>query len=88
MRDRVSRPALLPTVFDPFVTTKTKGDSRASGLGLTVVKAVTEAQGGTVELSTGRTERRSGSTSRSIGRTDALEEQSDPSGHLRRDLLS
>jgi signal transduction histidine kinase len=46
-------PALLPTVFDPFVTTKTKGEGRASGLGLTVVKAVTEAQGGTVELSSG-----------------------------------
>jgi two-component system OmpR family sensor kinase len=46
-------PALLPTVFDPFVTTKTKGAGRTSGLGLTVVKAVTEAQGGTVELSSG-----------------------------------
>ena len=46
-------PALLPTVFDPFVTTKTKGEGRASGLGLTVVGAVTEAQGGTVELSSG-----------------------------------
>jgi two-component system, OmpR family, sensor kinase len=46
-------PALLPTVFDPFVTTKTKGAGRTSGLGLTVVKAVTEAQGGAVELSSG-----------------------------------
>jgi len=46
-------PALLPTVFDPFVTTKTKGAGRTSGLGLTVVKAVTEAQGGTVQLSSG-----------------------------------
>lgn len=46
-------PALLPTVFDPFVTTKTEGAGRTSGLGLAVVKAVTEAQGGTVELSSG-----------------------------------
>ena len=43
-------PALLPTVFDPFVTTKADGAERTSGLGLTVVKAVTEAQGGTVDL--------------------------------------
>ena len=62
-------PALLPTVFDPFVTTKTKGAGRTSGLGLTVAKAVTEAQGGTVEPA-GRTERRFGSDSPSIRRTD------------------
>ena len=42
-------PDLLPSVFDPFVTTKADGAERTSGLGLTVVKAVTEAQGGTVE---------------------------------------
>ena len=52
-KDRASIPHLLPTVFDPFVTTKTKGAGRTSGLGLTVVKAVTEAQGGTVQLSSG-----------------------------------
>ena len=46
-------PALLPTIFDPFVTTKTEGAGRTAGLGLAVVKAVTEAQGGTVELSSG-----------------------------------
>ena len=43
-------PDLLPSVFDPFVTTKADGAERTSGLGLTVVKAVTEAQGGKVEL--------------------------------------
>ena len=46
-------PELLPTVFDPFVTTKADGAERTSGLGLTVVKAVTEAQGGNVDLATG-----------------------------------
>ena len=46
-------PELLPTVFDPFVTTKADGAERTSGLGLTVVKAVTEAQGGSVDLATG-----------------------------------
>ena len=39
-------PAILPRVFEPFVTTKTAGVARASGLGLAVVEAVTEAQGG------------------------------------------
>ena len=43
-------PDLLPAIFDPFVTTKADGAERTSGLGLTVVKAVTEAQGGTVDL--------------------------------------
>ena len=37
-------------IFTPFVTTKTGGVARASGLGLAVVKAVTEAQGGKVQL--------------------------------------
>ena len=46
-------PAILPRVFEPFVTTKTGGVARASGLGLAVVKAVTEAQGGKVQLDSG-----------------------------------
>lgn len=46
-------PAVLPTVFEPFTTTRTGGAARASGLGLTVVKAVTEAQGGQVALVSG-----------------------------------
>lgn len=43
-------PGLLPDVFEPFITTRCTGSTRASGLGLAVVKAVTEAQGGRVEL--------------------------------------
>lgn len=50
-------PGLAPQVadraFEPFVTTKTLGPGRTSGLGLSVVKAVTESQGGTVDLSSG-----------------------------------
>jgi len=46
-------PTVLASVFEPFVTTRPAGASRATGLGLTVVKAVTEAQGGQVDLVTG-----------------------------------
>lgn len=45
--DRVS------TVFEPFVTTRPDGPNRTSGLGLSVVKAVTEAQGGRIDLQSG-----------------------------------
>ena len=48
-------PALLPHVREPFVTTRTAGEGRASGLGLTVVDSLTLAQRGTRELSTGPT---------------------------------
>ncbi|MGD9755459.1 MAG: ATP-binding protein [Acidimicrobiia bacterium] len=48
-------PALLPHVREPFVTTRTAGEGRASGLGLTVVDSLTLAQRGTLELSTGPT---------------------------------
>ncbi|MEZ5263745.1 MAG: ATP-binding protein [Acidimicrobiales bacterium] len=37
-------PALLPHVREPFVTTRTAGEGRASGLGLTVVDSLTLAQ--------------------------------------------
>jgi two-component system, OmpR family, sensor kinase len=49
-------PGLAPDVvkraFEPFVTTKNLGPSRRSGLGLSVVRGVTEAQGGHVSLHT------------------------------------
>ena len=45
-------PTVLASVFEPFVTTRPAGASRATGLGPTVVKAVTEAQGGQVDLVT------------------------------------
>jgi signal transduction histidine kinase len=39
--------------FEPFVTSRAGGAARLSGLGLAVVKSLTEAQGGTVRLDTG-----------------------------------
>lgn len=47
-------PEIQGRIFEPFVTTKADGSKRALGLGLAVVKAITEAQGGTVSLATGR----------------------------------
>lgn len=43
-------PDVLPDAFEPFTTTRSAGANRASGLGLAVVKAVTQAQGGRVDL--------------------------------------
>ena len=43
-------PAVLPRVFEPFVTTRPGGARRTSGLGLAVVRSLTEAQGGTVAV--------------------------------------
>lgn len=43
-------PGLADHAFEPFVTTKSLGSTRTSGLGLSVVQAVTETQGGAVEL--------------------------------------
>ncbi len=45
-------PAIRDHVFDPFVTTKSDGSGRTSGLGLSVVKAIIEALGGQVTLTT------------------------------------
>ncbi|TNM70196.1 HAMP domain-containing histidine kinase [Streptomyces sp. NP160] len=46
-------PAVADVAFEPFVTTRSSGDTRGSGLGLSVVRSVTQAQGGTVDLRTG-----------------------------------
>lgn len=48
-------PSILPRVREPFVTTRTTGQGRSSGLGLTVVDSLTTAQHGTLELATGPT---------------------------------
>ena len=43
-------PELLPNVLEPFVTSRPTGQRRTSGLGLTVVEALTRAQLGVLEL--------------------------------------
>lgn len=43
-------PAIREVVFEPFVTTRGDGSGRGAGLGLAVVKTLTEAQNGRVEL--------------------------------------
>ena len=48
-------PAVREAVFEPFVTTRAGGAGRGRGLGLAVVRTLTEAQGGRVELTTGPT---------------------------------
>ena len=42
-------PDLLPRVFEPYVTTKTKG----LGLGLTIARRIVEAHGGRIEVESG-----------------------------------
>lgn len=46
-------PSIADRAFEPFVTTRSSGAERTTGLGLSVVKAVVQAQGGRVELDTG-----------------------------------
>jgi signal transduction histidine kinase len=46
-------PSVLPHVREPFVTTRTTGHHRSSGLGLTVVDSLTVAQHGTLDLASG-----------------------------------
>lgn len=46
-------PAVRDVAFEPFVTTRADGSGRGAGLGLAVVKTLTEAQSGRVELETG-----------------------------------
>jgi two-component system, OmpR family, sensor kinase len=47
--------AIRDVVFEPFVTTRGDGSGRGAGLGLAVVKTLTEAQRGTIQLDTGPT---------------------------------
>ena len=46
-------PTIRADVFEPFVTTRGDGSGRGAGLGLAVVKTLTEAQGGRVEMDSG-----------------------------------
>lgn len=48
-------PRIADRVFEAFVTTRDGGAARSSGLGLAVVRVLTEAQGGTVDLATSPT---------------------------------
>lgn len=48
-------PRIADRVFEAFVTTRDGGTGRSTGLGLAIVRVLTEAQGGTVELSTATT---------------------------------
>jgi PAS domain S-box-containing protein len=45
-------PALLPTIFDPFLTTRhPRAQSRGLGLGLFIVREIARAHGGSVDVS-------------------------------------
>jgi PAS domain S-box-containing protein len=49
--------SLMPSLFDPFRGTRSRRDSsRGLGLGLFIVKEITEAHGGTVEVSSSEAE--------------------------------
>jgi signal transduction histidine kinase len=47
-------PAVLPDVFEPFVTTRADRSGRPSGLGLAIVRSLVRAQGGEVTVETGQ----------------------------------
>ncbi|MCX5733282.1 MAG: GAF domain-containing protein [candidate division NC10 bacterium] len=41
---------ILPRIFDPYFSTKQRGEQRGMGLGLTVARAVVEKHGGTIAV--------------------------------------
>jgi two-component system, OmpR family, sensor kinase len=46
-------PELLPRVFEPFVTTRSNEAGGLVGLGLSIVRSLVEAQGGSVDIESG-----------------------------------
>lgn len=45
-------PDVLPHIFDPFYTTKTKRDQKGMGLGLSISQSLVQAMGGSIEVET------------------------------------
>ncbi len=43
-------PDVLPRIFDPYFSTKQRGDQRGMGLGLTICRAIVERHGGTITV--------------------------------------
>jgi PAS domain S-box-containing protein len=41
---------VLPRIFDPYLSTKRRGDQRGMGLGLTICRAIVEQHGGTITV--------------------------------------
>lgn len=43
-------PEILPRIFDPYFTTKQRGDRKGLGLGLTICQAIVQKHGGTIAV--------------------------------------